>query len=51
MPVVNNPVNLTKGTQTPTIKKEPGEKETVKVEPKEEKSIASLLNNTPVNFV
>ena len=46
VPVVNTPVNLTKGTQTPSIKKEPGEKE--KVEIKQEKNIASLLTNTPV---
>ena len=48
VPVVNIPLNMTKATQTPSIKKEPGEKENVEV--KQEKNITSLLTNTPVSI-
>ena len=48
VPVVNIPLNMTKATQTPSIKKEPGEKENVEV--KQEKNITSLLTNTPVSM-
>ena len=47
VPVVNTPVNLSKGSQTPNIKKEPGEIEKVEIK-QEEKNVASLLSNTPV---
>lgn len=48
VPAVSVPVNQSKATQTPSVKKEPVEKEAVEIIQPAEKTISSLLTATPV---